>query len=229
VAKRTERFLRAVLGLPDVDHVLAQLVSQLRGELNVRVRQSPPAVVDDDPENPANWIGLDYVHDRVVAQLEEQGALWEDADSRLRLILGVIGIVFAVTLGLLQRATTIVANASGGTTTVPMYLPFLVGVPAIVGLSLFAVAGVIALVAYWPRDFNLPPAPGSLRKYITSSEREVKLTVVDEMLEAYEANTLWLGRKFLAFRWALIITGIATAALGFGVIIQLAQVTRAWG
>jgi hypothetical protein len=107
-------------------------------------------------------------------------------------------------------------------------LPPLVGITAIVGLVLFGVAGVLALVAYWPRDFNLPPAPSSLRKYITTSEREVKLIVLDEMLDAYEGNKVWLGRKFLAFRWALVISGIATAALGAGVIIQLAQVTRAW-
>jgi hypothetical protein len=190
---------------------------------------SAPAAADDDPENPANWVGLNYVHDQVAAQLKEQSDLWEEADNRLRLILGVIGIVFAVTLGLIPRGTVSVPSAEGGAATVPQLLPFFVGVPAIVGLVLFGVAGVVALVAYWPRDFNLPPAPDSLRKYITSNEREIKLTVLDEMLDAYEANKVWLGRKFLAFRWALIITGIATAALGAGVIIQLAQVTRAFG
>lgn len=214
------------------------MIARVRSTLQTWLRDASPTkpisaaarnASDDNPENPANWLGLDYVHDRVVAQLDEQGDLWEEADGRLRLILGVIGIVFAVTLGLLPRGTVTVSNASGGMTTEPQYLLFLVGVPAIVGLVLFAVAGVVALVAYWPRDFNLPPAPDSLRKYITSNEREVKLIVLDEMLDAYEANKVWLGRKFLAFRWALIITGIATAALGTGVIIELTQVTRAWG
>jgi hypothetical protein len=99
---------------------------------------------------------------------------------------------------------------------------------AIVGLVLFAVAGLIAVVAYWPRDFNWPPAPESLRKYITTNEREIKLTLLDEMLDAYDENGFWLGRKFLAFRWALVIAGIATAVLGASVIIELTQVTRAW-
>jgi hypothetical protein len=110
----------------------------------------------------------------------------------------------------------------------PLLLPFLVGVLAIVGLVLFAVAGLIAVVAYWPRDFNWPPAPESLRKYITTNEREIKLTLLDEMLDAYDENGFWLGRKFLAFRWALVIAGIATAVLGASVIIELTQVTRAW-
>jgi hypothetical protein len=173
-----------------------------------------------DPEDPATWVGLDYVHDRVLAQLDQQSKLWEEADARLRLVLGIIGIVFAVTLGLLPRGTAV-----GG----PLLLPFFVGVLAIVGLVLFAVAGLIAVVAYWPRDFNRPPAPASLRKYITTNEREIKLTVVDEMLDAYDENAAWLGRKFLAFRWALAIGGLATAVLGGSVIIELAEVTRAWG
>ena len=78
-----------------------------------------------------------------------------------------------------------------------------------------------------PREFSWPPAPESLRKYVTSDEREIKLTVVDEMIDAYAANGVWLGRKVLAFRWAVVIAGIATAVLGTSVIIQLAQLTRA--
>lgn len=182
----------------------------------------------DDPENPDNWVGLDFVHASVAAQLHEQADLWEDADSRLRLILGVIGIVFAVTLGLLPRASITVMTPNG-TTTEPQTVPFLVGTSAITGLVMFAVAGLIALIAYWPREFNLPPAPDSLRKYITSDEREIKLTVLDEMLDAYDANKLWLGRKFLAFRLALVFVAFATALLGASVIIDLAQATRSWG
>jgi hypothetical protein len=191
----------------------------------------PSAPLDqrvDDPEDPATWVGLNYVHDRVLAQLEHQSRLWEEADGRLRLVLGIIGIVFAVTLGLLPRGSVTVQAETGALFSGPLLLPFLVGVLAIVGLVLFAVAGLIAVVAYWPRDFNWPPAPESLRKYITTNEREIKLTLLDEMLDAYDENGFWLGRKFLAFRWALVIAGIATAVLGASVIIELTQVTRAW-
>jgi hypothetical protein len=181
-----------------------------------------------DPEDPASWIGLDYVHDLVLAKSEQQLKLWEEADGRLRLILGVIGIVFAVTLGLLPRGTITVAAENGVTSTVPVLLPFLVGALAIAGLVLFALAGVVSVVAYWPRGFNRPPAPSGLRKNIITNEREIKLAVLDKMLDAYESNELWLERKFVAFRLALVITAMAAAALGASVIIQLAAVTRAW-
>ena len=63
-------------------------------------RQSrAPSVAEsrEDPENRDSWYGLDYVHDRITAQLQEQARIWEEADGRLRLILGVIGVVFAGT------------------------------------------------------------------------------------------------------------------------------------
>src|SRR5262245_51194399 len=183
---------------PDPDESPHQMIDRLRALVSHAQPQRPAVVEDEaaqgDPENPDNWIGLDYVHATVAAQLREQADLWEDADGRLRLILGVIGIVFAVTLGLLPRGTVTVSTANGGTATEPELLPLVVGVPAIAGLVMFAVSGLIALVAYWPREFNLPPAPDSLRKYITTNEREIKLTVLDEMLDAYATNKVWLGR-----------------------------------
>jgi len=209
--------------------VIDRLRALLRGG---QLAGTAPAVLEaeeGDPEDPANWVGLDYVHATVAGQLKAQSDLWEEADGRLRLILGVIGIIFAVTLGLLPRGTITVSNPNGTTTTEPQALSFFVGTAAIAGLVMFAAAGLIALVAYWPREFNLPPAPDSLRKYITTSEREIKLTVLDEMLDAYDANKLWLGRKFLAFRWALVLVAVATGLLGASVIIDIAQATRAWG
>jgi hypothetical protein len=134
----------------------------------------------------------------------------------------------AAFLGLLPRGTITVAAENGVTSTVPVLLPFLVGALAIAGLVLFALAGVVSVVAYWPRGFNRPPAPSGLRKNIITNEREIKLAVLDKMLDAYESNELWLERKFVAFRLALVITAMAAAALGASVIIQLAAVTRAW-
>jgi hypothetical protein len=210
-------------------HALATAV--LRAALqNMRRRGAGPSASPvQAPEDPASWIGLDYIHDRVLAQLDQQSKLWEQADGRLRLILGVIGIVFAATLGLLPRGTLTLAAANGSVSSVPVLLPFLVGASAIAGLVLFAIAGLVAVVAYWPRAFNWPPTPESLRRYTTTREREIKLTVLDQMLDAYKNNELWLERKFVAFRLALVITALAAAALGASVIIQFAQVTRAWG
>ncbi len=182
----------------------------------------------DDPENPDNWYGLDYVHDRISAQLQEQSRLWEEADGRLRLILGVISVVFAATLGLLPRGTITVTGASGPVQE-PLLLPPWVGTLAVAALGLYAVAGVTAAVAYWPRPFSWPPAPEALRRYITSDEREVKLIVVDALLDAYAANGVWLGRKLQLFRWAFVAATAATGLLGAGVIMEVLQLTRAWG
>jgi len=209
-------------------HALARAWGRAARDAVRRRAVAPNTAPVRDPEDPASWIGLDYVHDLVLAKSEQQLKLWEEADGRLRLILGVIGIVFAVTLGLLPRGTITVAAENGVTSTVPVLLPFLVGALAIAGLVLFALAGVVSVVAYWPRGFNRPPAPSGLRKNIITNEREIKLAVLDKMLDAYESNELWLERKFVAFRLALVITAMAAAALGASVIIQLAAVTRAW-
>ena len=77
--------------------------------------------------------------------------------------------------------------------------------------------------------FTWPPAPESLREYLTSDEREIKLIVVDAMLDAYAANSVWLGRKFTLFSWALVLAAIAAGLLGASVTIELLQLTRAWG
>lgn len=186
------------------------------------------ALPDGDSENPDNWFGLDYIHDRISSQLAAQSGLWEEINGRLRLILGVTGIVFAATLGLLPRGSVSVSTPQG-TVTQPLFVPFAVGVCAVASMTLYFVAGLIATVAYWPRDFNWPPAPASLRKYLTSDEREIKLTVVDEMLDAYADNEVELERKVRAFRRALAITVLATGLLGAAVIIELVTVTRPLG
>ncbi|MDQ6673916.1 MAG: hypothetical protein M3069_24760 [Chloroflexota bacterium] len=181
----------------------------------------------DDPENPDNWYGLDYVHDRITAQLQEQSGLWQEVDGGLRLILGAIGVVFAAALGLLPRGSATISTPAGLVQEI-LYLPFWVGALAIGAIGLFALAGLLALVAYWPRTFSWPPAPESLREYLTSDEREIKLIVVDAMLDAFAANSVWLGRKLQMFSWALALAALAAGFLGAGVILEVLQLTRAW-
>ena len=67
---------------------------------------------------------------------------------------GAAGIVFAVTLGLIPRETVTVQASSGAPASEPLYLSFGVGALAIGGLVLLALAGVIAVMAYWPSDFS---------------------------------------------------------------------------
>jgi hypothetical protein len=180
----------------------------------------------DDPENPDSWYGLDYVHDRITVQLREQSRVWGEVDGGLRLILGAIGVVFAATLGLLPRGSSPFSTPAGPVQEL-LYLPFWVGGLAIAALGLFALAGLMALVAYWPRTFSWPPAPEALRKYVTSDEREIKLIVVDEMLNAYAANGVRLGRKLWLFSWALVFAAMAAGLLGTSVIMEVLQLTRA--
>src|SRR5438270_6647328 len=79
-------------------HALARAWRRAARDAVRRRAVAPNTAPVRDPEDPASWIGLDYVHKLMLAKSEQQLKLWEEADGRLRLILGVIGIVFAVTL-----------------------------------------------------------------------------------------------------------------------------------
>jgi hypothetical protein len=201
----------------------------VRGLLRARPgARRQPVVLTEGHERPDSWRALDYVHDRIAGQLQEQSRLWEEADGRLRLVLGVIGVIFAAILGLLPRATLTVTTPDGSGQQ-PLYLPFWVGALAVTALAMYAVAGLVAAVAYWPRTFSWPPAPEAMRNYVTTDPREVKLIVVDEMLEAYAANGRSLASKLRLFRWAFVVATAATGLLGLSVIIEVLQATRAWG
>src|SRR5690242_21335756 len=75
---------------------VAELVRRLS-----RRRRSESAF---DPDDPENWIGLNYVHERIMAQLDRQEARWKEIDDRLRFLLGVIGIVFAAGGGFMRNS-----------------------------------------------------------------------------------------------------------------------------
>jgi hypothetical protein len=76
-------------------------------------------------------------------QFKQQFELWQDVNGQLRVILGVSGLVFAATLGLLPRGTVTVATPAGPVLQL-LLLPFWVGACAVAGLVLFFVAGAIA-------------------------------------------------------------------------------------
>src|SRR5262245_45539998 len=66
---------------------------------------------DYDPlEDPDNWKSLDFIHDQTTAQLKQQWDIWNVVDGRLRLILALVGIVFAAVLGF-QRGPTQLSQA----------------------------------------------------------------------------------------------------------------------
>jgi hypothetical protein len=189
---------------------IRQLLSKGKGE--------EQAEESEDVETPEAWLSLDYVHEQVQAQLEIQSKDWEAIDNRLRLILGVISIVFAAA-ATFQRA----APAAGGAP-----LPFLIGAAAISAVFCFLLAAAIATQAYWPYDFDRPPKPHELRElYLTTDPREVKLTVIDIILLAYTDNEKIIERKITAFKRAFWFTAVATSLLGIALMAHIAMQTAA--
>src|SRR4051812_30801793 len=68
----------------------------------------PEAVHDEDydpSEDPDNWLSLDFIMEQATGQLKQQWDIWNLVDGRLRLILALVGIVFAAVLGF-QRGPT---------------------------------------------------------------------------------------------------------------------------
>lgn len=132
----------------------------------------------------------------------------------MRLILGVIGIVFAAALGLQRGSAPI---------------PFWVGAPAALAIALFLLAAIVAAWAYWPSPFDRPPDPFSLRsEYLTTDPRITKLEVIDTIAQAYNKNQRVIDRKNLAFKIAFGLVGPATVLLGAAIVAQVAWQTTAW-
>jgi len=80
--------------------------------------------------------------------------------------------------------------------------------------------GAFCTICVLARSINWPPAPSSLRKYLTTDPRIVKLYVVDRMLFAFGENARKIGLKFRLFQLALVISTIATGLLGRAVFLR---------
>ena len=186
---------------------LRELLARL-GVLPMRWRTTRAR--DESADDPDSWRSLDYVHERALAQLEAQDDLWDVVDSRLRMILGVISIVFAAAAAF-QRVATDAAR-----------LPVFVGGPVIVAIALFLVAAVIAGLEYWPTEFDRPPRLQHLRDdYLMTDPREAKLAVIDTILLAYANNELVIKRKNRAFKQSFVLTAAATVLLGSALAAQV--------
>jgi hypothetical protein len=125
-----------------------------------RISPEPePPVYEDESEDPANWLSLDYVHEQLTAQIKQQWDIWDTMDGRLRLILGVIGIVFAAALAF-QRGQAPPNNA--------------VSILTAIAVGVYLVAAAIVARAYWPQKFDWPPRPESLWEFIPKTPEESK-------------------------------------------------------
>lgn len=136
------------------------------------------------------WASIDLVYEAAVSELEFQSKQWEEADSRLRLLLGFIGIIMAGAL------------AAAGQS--PEKLPDLVALLIAMAVVALLAASGLSVVAYRPRGFHRPPDVIALRlEYLTRPPSETKLAIVDAMLAAYPENTRIITEKLKAYRWAL--------------------------
>jgi len=116
-----------------------------------------------DPNDPDNWIGLDHVHDRILAELDAQERRWQEVDSRLRMVLGVIGIVFAVAGAFVRGGLPGIVLGSGSTPSTFIPLPFWVGAAVDMAILLYLLAGAMVAWAYLSRSFNRPVGPWTLQ------------------------------------------------------------------
>jgi hypothetical protein len=158
-----------------------------------------PDRIEVNPEDPESWRSLDFIHEQVTAQIKQQWDIWNVVDGRLRLILGVVGIVFAAVLGF-QR---------GPTHLTPVVVDLL-----FIAILCFVLAAVIAAIVYIPMNFSWPPEPGALREqYLLSDPRDTKLAVTDTIIEAYTENWKRIERKVNGFRIAFGLSAVAVVAL----------------
>jgi len=164
------------------------------------------------PDQPEAWPGVRYVHNQVEAQLMAQCDAWHLVDARLRLILGVAGVVFAAVLGLQPAARPAMP---------------LVGMLTIGACAFFLLAAVIAFVGGWPAKLDRPPAPSRLRGAVGTDPRQIQLAVIDEMTTAFGRNEGKLDGRLRALKMASVCMAAATVLLGAALITLVAAQTPA--
>jgi hypothetical protein len=152
---------------------------------------------------------LELVLEQVEKQLHLQWQHWEQVDGRLRLLLGFVGAIFVAILAFAGRGDPLPRAATG---------------LALASISLLIASGVIAGLAWLPREFQLPPNPRALREdYVVRSVAETKLAVVDIMVEAYDKNQRSIEEKLGAFRSAAALFAAAVGLIAVAAAVALTQ------
>jgi hypothetical protein len=156
---------------------------------------------------------FDFIFDQVVEQLRIQDRLWDAVDGRLRLILGVIGIILAAMLQGLTR----------GLEPPHQPLAFITGASAGLAVGLFLVAGATVAWAYRPREFDWPPKPQGLADFYRDKTRlETRAAVLGTMLAAYDANARVIRQKVRAFKAGFVLSAAAVGLLGVAIVSDIA-------
>jgi hypothetical protein len=186
----------------------------------LRSRLSPPF----DPNDPNNWTGLDYVHERVMGQLDRQEARWKEVDDRLRFLLGVIGVIFAAGGGFMKNGLLVRDDPA----TVAL-MPSWIGSTVILSIVFYLLAGAMAAWAYRPQTFDRPPNPTEMRaSYVTADPKIAKIELIDMILLAYDLNEPRIEAKFSWFARAYAAAGVATLLMVVALVGQIALQTRPW-
>lgn len=178
-------------------------------------RRAPVKDADEtEYAGPEDWLSIDLVYQNALRQIDAQVKLWEQADDRLRTLLGYVGLL-SVVLG---------ATGQVGTPTTPVTGPpvEIMRYSALIGLILLVITGGIAGLAYLPRDLHYPPKLRTLREdYLTRRPEETKLDIVDELIQVYDENQIVINQKLGSYRWAQLIFLAAIVLLACAIAIRL--------
>jgi hypothetical protein len=146
----------------------------------------------DDEVDPEH---LDFVLEQVEKSIESQWKQSEYLDTRVRYLLGLIGVSVTIgaTLGLgksISHVPTGIAIWAAGS-----------------GLVL---ALALLIAASWPRNFYRPPEPlGFSVNYLRVSPLLTKRMLLDTRAEAYDVNQRELDKNTIRYKLALGLVAIA--------------------
>ena len=159
--------------------------------------------------SPEELPSLELVLEQVEKQLHLQWQHWDQVDGRLRLLLGFVGAIFVAILAFAGRGDALPRAATG---------------LAVASVGLLIVSGVIAGLAWLPREFQLPPYPRALREdYVVRSIATTRLAVVDIIVEAYDRNQRRIEQKLGAFRSAAALFAVAVGLIAVAAAVALTQ------
>lgn len=130
-------------------------------------------------------------------------------DGRLRLLLGFIGVIFALALNFVSEFGL---------------LDLAVRSLIMLALVLLIFAAIVAGVAFVPRPFERPPTPSTLfQDYLPIEPTETRFDVVATMVQAYNENAEVIDGRLRLFKAAFALLGFAVLLLGIAIIVQLGR------
>jgi hypothetical protein len=156
---------------------------------------------------PEEWASVDLIYDLTLREQDAQLKAWEEADGRLRLLLGFIGVILAGALGVTGNLR-----------------PDAGAVRVLAGLAICAlvVTGFLAFQAYRPRHLHRPPDVQALRlNYLTRRSAETKLEVVDQFLRVYNLNQDVIREKLSVYTRAQYLFFASVLLLASAILMRL--------